>query len=549
MFNLSIRNRLFLSFSVLCVLIFIVGVYSLLKIRHLNKSIDELANISIPVMDYASDINKSAASSRRYILALFGRRDDFIRVEEYKKELDKSNSEMYALLKKKNEIISSSDELAIMRDIENLWDEFCSVNVKVIEDIKNENSELAMVNLNKGSVIYNKLHGKTKELTDISVNKAIHASSVAESIYSSAKYSIILSLIVSSALVCMFALLITRSITKPLTMMLEQAKSIANGDLTRSQLCEYIEMVERGKATSDELSDLGKELRRMKEGLHNLIRNIAESASQVTYAVEQVNMIAEQAAEGLAQQQSEVSQLAAAMNEMQATVQDVSVNTAHAASSAQDASNQSICGNDIVCETVSSIRSVSKQIEQASIIVQQLEQDSSSISVVLDVIRNIADQTNLLALNAAIEAARAGEQGRGFAVVADEVRTLAQKTQDSTTQINHIIEALQQRASEACHAMEVSCKEATHCVDHAQCAGDKIKEINIEISKISDMSAQIATATEEQSAVAAELNKNIINISEASNAVSNGATETTKACGSLLELSEQLNAMVRKFKM
>lgn len=123
-------------------------------------------------------------------------------------------------------------------------------------------------------------------------------------------------------------------------MMLDQARSIANGDLTRSQICEYIEKVERGKATNDELSDLGKELRRMKEGLHNSIRNIAESASQVTYAVEQVNMIAEQAAEGLAQQQSEVSQLAAAMNEMQATVQDVSVNTAHAASSAQDASNQ-----------------------------------------------------------------------------------------------------------------------------------------------------------------------------------------------------------------
>lgn len=180
---------------------------------------------------------------------------------------------------------------------------------------------------------------------------------------------------------------------------------------------------------------------------------------------------------------------------------------------------------------------------------QQLEQDSSSISVVLDVIRNIADQTNLLALNAAIEAARAGEQGRGFAVVADEVRTLAQKTQDSTTQINHIIEALQQRASEACHAMEISCQEATHCVDHAQCAGDEIKEINIEISKISDMSAQFATAIEEQSAVAAELNKNIINISEASNAVSNGATETARACSSLLELSEQLNIMVGNFKM
>ncbi|MGL5604197.1 MAG: methyl-accepting chemotaxis protein, partial [Plesiomonas sp.] len=179
----------------------------------------------------------------------------------------------------------------------------------------------------------------------------------------------------------------------------------------------------------------------------------------------------------------------------------------------------------------------------------QLEQDSASISMVLDVIRNIADQTNLLALNAAIEAARAGEQGRGFAVVADEVRTLAQRTQDSTAEINKIIEVLQSRAAEAGQAMQLSRQQMQTSVEQARNAGATIEQINDAVIRISDMNTQIASATEQQNSVTDELNRSIVNIHNASDEVAQGANQTAQACGELNQLANNLQQTIARFSL
>ncbi|MGL5371822.1 MAG: methyl-accepting chemotaxis protein, partial [Plesiomonas shigelloides] len=257
--------------------------------------------------------------------------------------------------------------------------------------------------------------------------------------------------------------------------------------------------------------------------------------------------IAEQSSHGMQQQQSEVSQLATAMNEMQSTVQEVSRNTTDAASAAHQASNASDSGSKVVQDAIGSIERVASEIEHSGQVVQQLEQDSASISVVLDVIRNIADQTNLLALNAAIEAARAGEQGRGFAVVADEVRTLAQRTQDSTAEINKIIEVLQSRAAEAGQAMQISRQQMHTSVEQARNAGATIAQINQAVVRISDMNTQIASATEQQNSVTDELNRSIVTIHNASDEVAQGANQTAQACAELSQLAIHLQQVTNRF--
>jgi len=249
------------------------------------------------------------------------------------------------------------------------------------------------------------------------------------------------------------------------------------------------------------------------------------------------------------QQQSEVNQVATAMNEMSATVQEVASNASHAAQAAQDASEQAGEGLKVVDHTISSINNLANAVEEASGVINQLESDTDNIGVVLEVIRGISEQTNLLALNAAIEAARAGEQGRGFAVVADEVRTLASRTQESTLEIRSMIESLQSGSTQAVEVMTKGKEQAAISVGHAQKAGESLNGITQAVSSISDMNTQIATAAEEQTAVAEEINQNIVNISQLGEQAVSGAQQTSDASEELARLSNELQMMVGQFRV
>lgn len=212
--------------------------------------------------------------------------------------------------------------------------------------------------------------------------------------------------------------------------------------------------------------------------------------------------------------QQEVEQVATAMEEMSATLSDMASNCADAATASIKASEESSKGDDIVSKTVSSINSMSSQLSQISQVVTELEDHSKGIGTVLDVIQSIAEQTNLLALNAAIEAARAGEQGRGFAVVADEVRALAQRTHESTTEIQNIINLLQEGTEKAVTSMEHGVNSAKTCVEQANLAGESLRTINDAVTSITDMNTQIASAVEEQSCVSNEVNQSVVTVSQ-----------------------------------
>ncbi|MCU7849731.1 MAG: methyl-accepting chemotaxis protein [Candidatus Thiodiazotropha sp. (ex Lucinoma kastoroae)] len=235
------------------------------------------------------------------------------------------------------------------------------------------------------------------------------------------------------------------------------------------------------------------------------------------------------------------------MNEMTVTVQQVAVNINHTASAADEANQQTSEGSLIVQRSIAQINKLAEQVETSSHTINDLEKHSETINTVLDVIKGIADQTNLLALNAAIEAARAGEQGRGFAVVADEVRTLADRTRKSTDEINGMIEKLQAGSRQAVTVMDQSREEAKSAVEFATQTGDALATITQAVEKINEMSTQIASAAEEQGSVAEEINRNIVKINDMSNQTADGASETATASQDLARMATELQGLVKRF--
>lgn len=334
---------------------------------------------------------------------------------------------------------------------------------------------------------------------------------------------------------------LTRQICLPLQAVVAQANAIAAGDLTHQ--------LERQHIGRDELGMLAKASLKMQDNLRGLIEEVVAAVTQLGAAIDEVSAVSEQSAKGIQSQQQEISLVATAMTQMKATVADVAGNTEHTSESASAANTLARKGNQDVQRSLVAITRVAEEIEQAGTLVTELERESAQINVVVDVIRGIAEQTNLLALNAAIEAARAGEQGRGFAVVADEVRTLAGRTQASTGEIVAIIETLQARANQAKEVTGQSCEMIRQCVDQSEQTSNGIQQIEEAVAQIADMAIQIASACGEQDAVSDELGRNVERINESANEVALGADHTARACLELSQLAVGLKQTIGRFRL
>lgn len=298
----------------------------------------------------------------------------------------------------------------------------------------------------------------------------------------------------------------------------------------------------------DEIGRLQLAIKMLQSKLHSVVGRVADSASMANELATRTASAATQSSQSIAHLQSETDQVATAMNEMAATVQEVARNTSQAAAAAADARGETQQAYQVMSEVINAISSVAHNMEKSSDVINQLERNSAGIGMVLDVIKGVAEQTNLLALNAAIEAARAGEHGRGFAVVADEVRTLASRTQKSTEEIRDIIDRLQTDANEAVRVMEGSRVQAQVGVTQAERAGQALQAIANAVTTISDMNVQIASASEEQSAVAEEINRNISMISHQSMETAAGAQQVSCASEELARIAAQFQALVKQFE-
>ncbi|WP_410017030.1 methyl-accepting chemotaxis protein [Pseudomonas sp. 5P_5.1_Bac1] len=287
----------------------------------------------------------------------------------------------------------------------------------------------------------------------------------------------------------------------------------------------------------------------MQASLRGTIQHIADSASQLASASEQLHSVTEDSTRGLHQQNAEIEQAATAVNEMTSAVEEVARNAVSTSEASRQADQTSRNGREQVGQTVNSIVRLAEDVTQTSGSVEELANHVRDISQVLSVIRAIAEQTNLLALNAAIEAARAGEQGRGFAVVADEVRALAHRTQQSTQEIEQMIAAIGQGTSQAVASMRTSCERVDFTLEVARAAGAALDEITQSISAINERNLVIASASEEQANVAREVDRNLLNIRDLSQQSSAGADQTSAASQELSRLAIDLNGVVQRFQL
>ena len=328
-------------------------------------------------------------------------------------------------------------------------------------------------------------------------------------------------------------------LANPLQTMIDEIGALGQGDFSRS--------IETGR--SDELGDLARSLVQMQSGIAEIVAAVKGTSGELGEASTSINNTATDIARHTGETETYTDQVSTAINEMSATVQDVAQNAAGAADAARAADDSAREGLRVMEQTTASINSLSEGVDKVAKAMDKLEQDTSSVGAVLDVIKGIAEQTNLLALNAAIEAARAGEQGRGFAVVADEVRALAQRTQESTEEIQQIIETVQNGASAAALAMRDGQEQTQSTVELASQAGDSIRAITEAVSSIRDMNTQIATAAEQQSCAANEVSANVANMAGLAREAHSSAQLSTEIANSLDRTSENLSGLVTRFKV
>ncbi|WP_248739822.1 methyl-accepting chemotaxis protein [Pseudomonas sp. MWU12-2029] len=535
--NLNIAPRAFLGFAFIALLVIVLGVFAVNRMSVIRQASVEMQTNQLPSVAYLGVVTENVLRLRILSFRILVNRDA-AGLQDAQTRIgvlvDKVRSAQaaYAALP------ADSDEKAQYQAFATTLDNYLQAQNQMMELSRQDKVEdmrtLINTKIKDGT---DQMGEQLNKLIAINAAGAKDASIQAGEHYDSAITGVVIVAVIAAVATVLLALMLTRSIVTPLNRAVAAAQTIAGGNLTKT-----IEV--DGK---DEPARLLEALSVMQANLRKTIEQIAGSATQLGAAAEELSAVTEEASRGLQQQNDEIEQAATAVNEMTAAVEEVARN----AVSTSEASNQSTHaareGRDQVVKTVDAIQTMTRDVQNTAQMIEGLAAQGRDIGKVLDVIRAIAEQTNLLALNAAIEAARAGEAGRGFAVVADEVRALAHRTAQSTQEIEKMVAGIQNGTGEAVESMQQSNQRTQTTLEMARAAGIALEQITQSIHQINERNLVIASASEEQAQVSREVDRNLVNIRDLATQSAAGANQTSAATHELSRLAVDLNAMVARF--
>ncbi|MEJ5862639.1 methyl-accepting chemotaxis protein [Pseudomonas farsensis] len=537
--RLNIAPRAGLGFGIMALLVVALGSLALKQMTDMRQQAEQVDDNWLPSIISVASMTQDMLRIRALTLRLLVNTDataqqqNSTRIDEIKGRLTKAQAHY-------DELIVLPEERELFARYQALEKQYMALQAQVVQLATQGRIDAAATMVNgEMNHIADQVTATLNELIALNNQHAGLATAMAEAVYSGARVWVLGLLVAALTLTVVLALALTRSIVRPLGQSLQVAETVATGDLTP-------QINVQGE---DEPARLLAALKRMQTSLRETIARISDSAGQLASASEELSAVTDDATRGLQQQSMEIDQAATAVNQMSAAVEEVARNAVATSEASRESDRIARQGREQVQATVSAIEALASGVAGNAEEVGQLAQQVRDISKVLDVIGAIAGQTNLLALNAAIEAARAGEAGRGFAVVADEVRALAHRTQTSTREIEQMITAIQGGAERAVLGMQHSDAQARSTLDGAHAAGAALEAIAAAIGQINERNLVIASASEQQAQVAREVDRNITTIRDLALQSSAGAEQTSAASQALSRLAVDLNTLVQRFSV
>jgi len=534
----NITPRLVICFGITSLLMVALGVFCLLQMQGIRNQGEAVESGALPSIAMADAIAIGLVKLRSETTRLIANADDpgavinsKINVEQLRNEVEKGFSDYLARVTSGTE----HDSITALQDAYKAFMPGLQDQIVLIE--QNRLAEARMLANTQLALQGDLMDMQVQLLRELNKQSAAAAVDAAGASYEQTRIIALSAIALALASTLLLAWRLSISIIHPVRHALHIASTIADGDLTEHQ-------IPQGK---DEPAQLLLTLGRMRTNLHSTIDQIYAAAAQLSQSVQEMGSIAEASALSLQLQNNEIEQAAVAVNQMSQAAVEVAGNASNTVTESEASTQAAAQGQVKLSATIRSIKALTENVLDSSHQAEGLAERTQSISSILDVIRSIANQTNLLALNAAIEAARAGEAGRGFAVVADEVRSLAQRTSASTAEIEGLINGVQQSTQQTASSLRHTASQANHTLEQAAATGEALTVIISSTSTINDRNLLIASAAEQQAQVAGEVDRNLSSIRDLSTQTASGAQQTTVASNALSMLATDLNLMVQRF--